>query len=474
MKKSRTPIVVVLGHVDHGKTTLLDAIRKTNVTAREAGGITQKIAASLIQTADGKRITFIDTPGHALFWGMRARGTKYADIALLVVAADDGVAPQTKEALTIIRESEIPFIVTITKVDLPTASTETVLSQLEKEGVLFEKRGGDTPWVEVSSKTGKGITDLLDLINLISEVHEIKGDPNGELTAIALETSKDKKGLLVTVVVIEGTLKVGQTVYAGKTPTKIKGLFDDLGKAVGEIKNGEPGQILGFSDLPLVGSTIKPRPYELEKGVTEVKEESEGKINKAWPVPLVKIYLKAKTAGAMEALANNIPDGVYIVGSSVGDLTENDVFLAKAGGAEIFIFESKVASSVRKLAGTEGVKIQRFDVIYSLLEKLEEIVKSGERKVLGKAQIVASFPFNSKKIAGSKILEGSIKKDDRLELQRNSKVIGSVRVKSLRKQKEEVSQVKQGEECGILFEPQLDFKLGDMLLSVSNKANSKD
>lgn len=456
MEKSRAPIVVVLGHVDHGKTSLLDKIRKTSVTAREAGGITQKIGASEIKTPDGKKITFIDTPGHALFSQMRSRGAKYADIALLVVAGDDGVQPQTKEALTIIRESEIPFIVVITKIDLPTSDTQSVLSQLEKEGVLFEKRGGNTAYMEVSSKTGKGITDLLELISLVSEVQEIKGDPQGELEATVLETSKDKKGLLVSVVVINGELKIGETIYTGGNSCKIKGLFDELGTSIKEIGPGMPGQILGFSELPLVGATIKSEPYEIKESASKVKGETSQKI---------KIYLKAKTAGSLEAIIKSVPKEVGIIGSSVGDLTENDVFLAKAGGALIFIFESKVSASVKKLADTEGVLVEKFEIVYSLIERLEEIVKEGQIKILGKAQIVAAFPFNSKKIAGSKITEGIIKKGDKLQLVKGEKQAGVVRVVSIKKQKENVDEVKQGEECGILFEPQLDFSVGDVLIS---------
>ncbi len=462
MEKPRAPIVVVLGHVDHGKTSLLDAIRKTSVAAREAGGITQRIGASLItftsEAGQNKTICFIDTPGHALFSAMRARGAKYADIALLIVAGDDGVAPQTKEALQIIREENIPFIVVITKTDLPTALPESVLQQLEKEGVYFEKRGGDIPYVEVSSKTGHGIKDLLDLISLVSEVSEVKADSDGELSATVLETSKDKKGLLVSVVVINGRLKIGQTVFAGEIEAKIKGLFNDLGEAVKEINPGEPGQILGFSVLAPTGATIKSKPYDLKDSLSKSNGEKESK---------VKVYIKAKTSGGLEALVNNLPKGVYVTGSSVGDLNENDVFLAKAANASIFIFEAKTPSSVSKLADTEGVAIEKFDIIYALIERLTEIITSGETKILGKAQIVASFPFDGKKVAGCKVIDGVIKKQDRLELQRGEATMGRVRVITIRKQKDEVQQVRQGEECGILFEPQLDFKLQDMLLSVS-------
>jgi translation initiation factor IF-2 len=252
----RPPIVSVLGHVDHGKTTLLDYIRKTSVAEKEVGGITQSTGASKVKTKDGKEITFIDTPGHAAFSNMRSRGAKVADIAILVVAADDGVKPQTKEALEYILSSQIPFIVAATKTDLSSSSVDNVRNQLEKEGVSFEGRGGEIPLVVVSGKTGKGVDDLLEVVGLVAELHEIKGNTNDDLQAVVIETGKDKGGPTVTVVVRNGSLKVGDQVIAETTKAKIRGLFDFKGKSVKSCLPGDSCLILGFSELPPVGSRV--------------------------------------------------------------------------------------------------------------------------------------------------------------------------------------------------------------------------
>src|SRR5258708_8846739 len=463
-KVSRSPVVVVLGHVDHGQTSLLDAIRKTNIAAREAGGITQSIGASLItytiDAKENKSICFIDTPGQALFSNMRKQGAHLADIAILVVSASDGVAPQTKEAIKILQESATPFIVALTKIDIPGINTETVLAGLEKEGVFFEKRGGDIPYIGVSSKTGEGIKELLELINLFASMEEISADPEGNFEAIIIETTKDRRGLLISVIVNSGTLKVGQTVYIGKDQFKIRGLFNDLSKAIKEILPGHPGQILGFDKDPLVGQIIKNEPYTIA-AVTSKSSKSAQETD-------VKIFLKTKTLGSLSAILANIPAGIAVIGSGVGDVNDNDIFLAKAAHAMVFVFEAKVSKQITKLADTETVKLMTFDVVYSLIDELQKIIKEGIVEVFGKAQIMAAFPFNSKKVAGVKIINGRIEKINKLKLMRNEKELGIVRITSLRKQKDEVAILKEGEEGGILFEPQLDFAVGDMLLSVAN------
>jgi translation initiation factor IF-2 len=452
MSNLRPPVVVVLGHVDHGKTTLLDSLRKTSVAAREAGGITQSIGASVVGS-DGNRITFIDTPGHALFANMRSRGANFADIAVLVVAGDDGVQPQTKEAVNLIRTTNTPFVVAITKMDLPTANLENVLGQLEKEGVYFEKRGGDTPYVAISAKTQDGIKELLEMISLIWEVSEKKN--TGELEGFVIETSKDKKGVGVTVVVKDGKIKIGDTVYAGKNEAKIKGLFDWLREPVREIEAGFPGEILGFEELPKAGARITSKPTD-EVNIAERIGDVNG----------LAIYLKAKTAGSLEALMANLPEGVSVVGSGVGEIIQNDVFLAKARGADIYVFESKVPPALKKLGEAEGVKIERFDVIYALIEKLQEIITGGKEEITGRAQVLAIFPFNGKKVAGSKILQGKMTRGDKIRVERGGKEIGKARIMSIKKQKEDINEAKQGEECGIIFEPQVAFTIGDVLISV--------
>jgi translation initiation factor IF-2 len=458
-KNTRPAIVVVVGHVDHGKTSLLDAIRETSETRREAGGITQSIGASVTQTSDGSEVTFIDTPGHALFGAMRTRGINLADIGILVVAADDGVQPQTREAIKLLQESKLPVVVALTKIDLNTANIENALQSLEKEGVYFEKRGGEIPYIGVSSKTGEGIKELLDLISLVFEVNGVVGNASSALQGFVIETSRDKRGLLVSVVLKSGKIKIGDIIFAGDKKAKVKAIFTSDLRSVKEINAGYPGQILGFEELPAVGSQIANTSIAAQSQNTDKKKENkEAK---------VKIFVKARTVGSLEALLANIPEGVEVVGSGVGDVTDSDIFFAKAAHVNIYLFEAKFSASIRKLADTEGIKIEKFDVIYDLIETLNKIVKEGLEVVIGKAQIVASFPFNSKRIAGSKILTGSIAKIGNFRLTRNGKDLGKIRIISIKKQKEEVNEVKQGEECGILFEPQLDFNTGDVILSVA-------
>lgn len=464
MKKARQPIVTVLGHVDHGKTTLLDVIRKTSVAQKEAGGITQSMGASVVATKEGKKITFIDTPGHAAFSEMRSRGAKLADIVILVIAGDDGVKPQTKEALQHIREADIPFIVAVTKMDLPSASVETVQDQLEKEGVSLEGKGGNTPLVAVSAKKRKGIGDLLEMIILVAEVNEIKADEKGELEAVVIETSKDRRrGLLVSVVVREGTLSVRDEISAEDVCDKVRGLFDARGKPIKQTLPGEPALILGFSKLPPVGaitSCPKTKSKIQKQGKkSEVPEVKEGQI---------PIVLKARNAGSLEALLANLPLEVVVVLSGVGEVNESDVFFAKsADSARVFAFEVKVPSTVAKLAQTEGITIETFDVIYKLVERLEELIKEGEKKILGKAEIVASFPFNNKQVAGCRMVSGRIGAKDSLILMREDKELGEAKGVSMRKQKQAIQEAKKGEEFGIILRPQLDFERGDMLVSVA-------
>lgn len=457
MKTSRQPIVTILGHVDHGKTSLLDALRKTRVAAGEAGGITQSIGASEITTKDGKKITFIDTPGHAAFSKMRSRGAKVADIAILVVAAEDGIKPQTQEAIDVIKDAAVPFIVAITKVDLPSADPEMVKSQLEKQEIYLEGRGGDTPVVEVSSKTGVGIDSLVETIVLVSEVSQVSADVDSPLEAVVIETAKEKGGFSVSFVVRDGKISVGEMVSSEGISAKIRGLFNVLGKSVKEILPGEAGQALGFAELPAVGAQI----VHGESQKTETKQKNNAKIE-GFP-----IYLKAKVAGSLEALEASMPAGVSIIGSGVGDVTESDIFMAKAAGARVFLFESGVPGSVKRLADTEGVGIERFEIIYELFLRLEDILKKGIVQVLGKAQILASFPFNNKRVAGSKVIEGRINKTDNLVLMRGEKEIGKAKIASLKKAKQEIMEAKAGEEFGAILDPHLDFEVGDVLVSVA-------
>lgn len=462
MNTKRQPIVVVLGHVDHGKTSLLDALRETNVVKSEAGGITQSIGASKITfTRNGKdnSIVFIDTPGHAAFSNMRSRGSKVADIALLILDSSDGVKPQTKEAVSLINESKIPFIVVCTKTDLPAASIDVALAELEKEGIYFEGRGGQTPYVGVSAKKKEGLNELLDLISLLSDINNIEGDIEADLEAVVIETTREKGGNMVSVVVRNGKLSVGQEIFTEGVKGKVKGLFDDKNKPVKEVVCGEPARILGFESLPAVGAVVtnhvvdnQPHPTKVMRGSLE-----KGKI---------PLYLKANNAGSLEALVASIPSEFAVIDASVGDVIESDILNAKANKALVFVFEGRIPASVKKLAEMEKVKVERFDIIYQLLERLNEIIRSGLTEIVGRAEILAVFPFNEKRVAGSKIMTGRIEKTGDIRLMRGETELGKIKILSIKKQKQEVPGVSQGEECGIFFAPQLDFQIGDAIIAV--------
>jgi translation initiation factor IF-2 len=460
----RPPIVVVLGHVDHGKTTLLDAIRKTSVASREAGGITQAIGASVVETKDGKKITFIDTPGHAAFTKMRGRGAKVADIAILVVAQDDGVAPQTKEAIQIIKDAKIPFVVAGTKADVAGVSAEALKGQLEKEEVFFEGRGGDVPFISVSAKTDIGITELLDTLILMAEVAELKSDPNADLEAVVIESNKEKMGTSASVVIRNGSVKVGETIFAEEVECKVRGIFNEIGKSVKEVLPGFPAKIIGFSEVPPVGaqvakdSRVAVKVAEKPKNIFDLRRLQDDEI---------PVIIKASNAGALEAIIASLPPKVIVVDSGVGEITSSDVINAKTGNAYIFSFDSKVPNDIFKLAEAEKIKIARFDIIYELLQAVEEIIKKGKVEELGRAEVLASFPFNEKKVAGAKVLNGRVSKGDKLILMRSEKVIGNAKAASIRKQKAEVPSVGPSEEFGVIFDPQLDFSIGDVIVSVA-------
>jgi translation initiation factor IF-2 len=459
--QSRPPIVTILGHVDHGKTTLLDAIRQTRVVDKEAGGITQTIGASNIKTKKGNEINFIDTPGHAAFAKMRSRGAKVADVAILVVAADEGIKPQTKEALEYILKEDVPYIVAATKIDLPSASSDKVQSQLEKDGVLFEGRGGDVPLVKVSGKTKEGIDNLLEMVVLVAELNEIKGDAKAALEANVIETSKGKSGPTTSVVVRNGTLKVGQMIVSENIEAKVRGLFDDVGISVKEVLPGKAAQILGFNKLPPVGALVVE-----SHGQTLPVQTEKRQIQKSAGENELSIVVKASSTGGLEALISNLPKDAVVISKGIGDVSETDVFLAKSANASIFTYEVSVPSRVKKLAQTEGVIIESFKIIYKLLERFEELIEDKRVKIIAKAVIKATFPFNGKLVAGCKILEGSMAKNQNTKLIRADKELGRVKIASIKRGKDDIAEAKAGEECGILFTPQLDFKVGDVIVSV--------
>ncbi len=476
---SRPPIVVILGHVDHGKTSLLDKIRKTNVVVREAGGITQSIGAWQAKTSKGEKITFIDTPGHETFGKMRARGAKIADIAILVVAADDGVMPQTIESLQYIKEAQIPFLVAITKVDLKNADPGRVKSQLADNGVNLEGRGGDVVAVEVSSVTGKGIEDLLEMITLVSQMHEIKGSPGDDLQAPIIETLMHyRRGPVIRAVVRAGTLNVGDTIGSEGYSAKVRGLFNEIQKPITNANVGMPVEILGFSILPPVGAVLTQRSPQGKQAQDSVVTTSVPE-RLAREVGGLPIILKTDTTGSLEAIQGQLKDplrqssseasNVGILTAQTGDISDSDVLLASTTGAIVVGFNVRVPKSLLKRAENEGIKIYTYKIIYELMSDIDKWVKEkeslGQEKILGRAQIAAEFPHDKKRIAGGAVGEGRITRSDKLRLVRAGEVVGNVRIVSLKKQKIDVDKVMAGDEFGMLFEPPLDFKIGDVLES---------
>ena len=472
---TRPPIVAVLGHVDHGKTTLLDYIRKTSVAASEHGGITQAIGAYQIETKN-RRITFIDTPGHEAFAKMRERGANVADIAILVIAADDSVKPQTIESIKQIQNAGIPMIVAINKVDLPAANIDRVKGDLAKHGVQLEGFGGDIPFMPVSAKQGTGVSELLDLILLVSDMKGITGNPNDEAMVVVIETRLDKgRGMVATVIVKNGTLTVGSPLYIGeKQIAKIRAMFDEHGKIVPAAGPGKPVEVLGFTIPPEVGLLIRSVS---QKDVGEVVAQKPVRELPDFLQPIdleseriIKIILKADTAGSLEAIIASLPKKAIVVGRGVGDIAEADILTAKSMGAIVVGFGVAAKAAAVKLAETEKVVYRTYRIIYELLGELKEVV-AGLKEVLqverdlGTGQIIAEFPFEKDRIAGTKIVSGRLARGDRVKIMRGETEVTRAKIKSLRHGKEDITKADTGIECGVLFDQKLDFTIGDGIIA---------
>ncbi len=477
------PVVAVLGHVDHGKTTLLDAIRKTNVASGEHGGITQKIGASEIEVMhDGKlrKITFIDTPGHEAFSQMRGRGAQAADIGLLIVSSVDGVMPQTKESIQLLKNSKIPYIVVLTRSDDPNKQVEKTKQQLLKEEVLIEGYGGDIPVIEVSGKTGDHVKELLDLILL---VYEMKKEANfypfkktGALMGIVIESKLDKNaGPRATVVVKNGILKVKTEIFAGDIRAKVRGLISDKGKSLQEVSVGEAVEVLGFEKVPVVGSVVTDTPKVAEafaykeEVVTTKLPDSPFEIENQ---NVLSIVLCADSAGSLEAIMNAVPKGnLQFVVQKTGDIDVSDVLFAKSTGSIVLGFNIKIKPEIVKLAKTEKVLVKNYTIIYEMIDEVSDFVQgkleSLQEEILGIAKVLASFPYEKTKVMGIKVAEGRIAKGDKIRIMRDETVIGETRVTNARKGKEQTSKIDTGEEGGIIASPFLDFSIGDMIISHS-------
>jgi len=479
--QSRPPIVVVLGHVDHGKTTLISKIYEKDLTRKEFGGISQHIGAYQIkilptgkqdksQKEKPKSITFIDTPGHVAFSKMRSRGANIADLAVLVVAADEGVKPQTLESLRHIQEAKIPFLVAINKIDLPAINLDWVKKNLAENGVLVEGYGGNIVSVPVSAKTGQGISDLLEMIILLGEMEELRGDPQGSLEAVIIESRLDsRKGPLGVILIRNGSLRVGDEIETEGIRGKIKAMVSDKGENLKIAGPSQPVEVLGFTQVPPVGARVNLAVSKEELGTSVQKP----KVRKEEPTAegkRLRIILKTDVRGTLEAILGSLPQEVETIFSEVGNINESDVLLAKTTGARLFGFNVKAPGAVKKLAESEGVKIKIYKIIYEFLEELEEEMRkmlepTVNEEILGRAKIIAEFIVRNQRVAGCNVEEGEISKQNPLHLKRGEKVLGDCQVISMKIGKEDVQRVKKGEEFGIVLSGPVDFKVGDMLIS---------
>lgn len=490
MLQLRPPIVTVMGHVDHGKTSLLDAIRKTSVAEREHGGITQHIGAykgnfeihPSAKATERKQnskfeITFIDTPGHEAFAKMRARGARVTDLVVLVVAASDGVMPQTKESLEHIKAAGVPFLVAINKIDLPGADPEKVKAQLAELGVLVEGYGGETVAVPVSAKTGEGVATLLEMIAILGEMQNLKADPEGRLEGIVIESRSDsRRGVTATVLVKNGTLRLGDRVQAEGVAGNVKAMFDDKGAPVKEASPSTPVEVLGLPKAPSAGTPVSlvgeaPEAAELPVAPSAPAEAAELSGQK------LRVILRADVSGSLEALKGIVGEDVQVLSSGLGEVTDSDVLLAKTTGSIIYGFNVKVPAEAEKLAEEEKIVIRTFKIIYELADDLKGRVArfknpSLGEQILGKAVIAAEFKIEGARIAGCRVTEGRINKSDTLHVSREGVVIGDVRLKTMKQKKTEVEEAKVNQEFGAILSPYIDFKIGDVLISFQGSLGS--
>lgn len=479
---SRPPVVAVLGHVDHGKTTLLDYIRKANVASGEHGGITQHIGAYQIsyktKSHEDRLITFIDTPGHEAFGKIRSRGASAADIAILVVAANDSVKPQTIESISQIQSAGIPMIVAINKIDLPGVIIDKVKSDLAKQGVQVEGFGGDVPCVLVSAKEGKGVSDLLELILLMADMKELSGDQNGALSAVVIEAKVDKfRGQVATLLIKSGTAQVGTPLYEGeKSLGKVRALFDESGIKVEKAPPGKPVEVLGFSSLPSVGVMVTGLPVRAAPLTAHKPKEAANVTDflaamTAADKKRLKLLVKADTSGSLEAVLEAlVKNDIDIVSASLGEITEADILEARASGAVVIGFNVKVGTGVQKLATHEKVIFRTYSIIYELLDEMKDVVAGMEEllveeRVLGTGKVIAEFPYEKDRIAGTKVVSGRLAKGDSVRIMREETEIDRARIKSIRQGKNEVTKVEVGGECGVLLDKKVDFTLQDAIIA---------
>lgn len=466
----RSPVITIMGHVDHGKTTLLDYLRHSRLAAKEHGGITQHIGAYQIKFQD-KSLTFIDTPGHAAFGKMRERGAAITDIVVLVVAANDGVKPQTIESIRHIKNAAVPVVVAINKIDLPDTDLLKVKSQLAEQEIVATDFGGDVEMVEISAKTGKGVDKLLETLLITAELLSLQAESSAPLQAVVIESSRDRsRGCLASVIVQQGTLQVRQDIYAANTSGKVRGIIDAGGKNLSQLLPGDPGQILGFKDLPEVGEMITDRPVVGKSPAPAINEHSTFDLSFLDNKPKLRFILKADTQGTLEAIAQNFADdSIELISAGIGEVSDSDVEMAKTARAKILAFQVKVSPRIMQLAKSQAVAIKSYTIIYELIEYLQQkmlklLEPTIDEIVTGEAEIAQIFNMKGLQIAGIKVTKGEINKNDKLHLLRQGEIISDPVISSMMHGKQEIARLKTGDEGGLVFkQKRLDFQVGDHL-----------
>ncbi len=486
----RPPVVTVMGHVDHGKTSLLDVIRKTSVTSHEAGGITQHIGAYQVK-CQGKKIVFLDTPGHEAFTAMRARGAQVTDIAILVVAADDGVMPQTIEAIHHAKDADVPIIVAVNKIDKPGANPANVKNELMEHGLVPEEYGGDTIMVEVSAKKNIGINDLLEMVLLVAEMKELKANPKREARGVIIEAQLDKgRGPVATVLVQSGTLRIGDSIVAGTTYGKVRAMLNDRGENVKKAGPSVPVEVLGLNDVPAAGDELAALEEKQARTIAEKRmEKQRNEMIHAKKVSLddlfnqiqegqlkdLNIVVKADVQGSVEALNSSLLGlnkndevRVRIVHSGVGAVTESDVMLASASNALVIAFNVRPDANARRVADAEAIDIRTYRVIYDALNDVKDamsgmLAPKYKEVIQGKVEIRQVMKFSKALVAGSYVLEGKITNQSKIRIVRDNIEVFDGELDGLRRFKDDVKEVAAGYECGITIKDYKDFREGDII-----------
>ena len=486
----RPPVVTVMGHVDHGKTSLLDVIRKTSVTSHEAGGITQHIGAYQVK-CQGKKIVFLDTPGHEAFTAMRARGAQVTDIAILVVAADDGVMPQTIEAIHHAKDADVPIIVAVNKIDKPGANPANVKNELMEHGLVPEEYGGDTIMVEVSAKKNIGISDLLEMVLLVAEMKELKANPKREARGVIIEAQLDKgRGPVATVLVQSGTLRIGDSIVAGTTYGKVRAMLNDRGENVKKAGPSVPVEVLGLNDVPAAGDELAALEEKQARTIAEKRmEKQRNEMIHAKKVSLddlfnqiqegqlkdLNIVVKADVQGSVEALNSSLLGlnkndevRVRIVHSGVGAVTESDVMLASASNALVIAFNVRPDANARRVADAEAIDIRTYRVIYDALNDVKDamsgmLAPKFKEVVQGRVEIRQVMKFSKALVAGSYVLEGKITNQSKIRIVRDNIEVFDGELDGLRRFKDDVKEVAAGYECGITIKDYKDFREGDII-----------